>query len=87
MNDMPSNFGEQKMCEMNCGEKITNGQLLTCVKLNKKEHNLSYKNILNGTMKQKINVFNKLKENQKEREKIIENLSDSVYSVNPLSPQ
>ena len=80
MNPNPYNFGLKTLCELGCQQFQDNKHLFYCEKVNKNENVLSFENILNGSLKEKVMVLRKFQENMNEREQ----LRDSANTVNPL---
>ena len=73
MNDLPFNFGRKTNCEQGCQEPMNNEHCLYCPKLNETPNLLEYSNILNGTLRQKIEVFQSLRLNIKKRARLLMN--------------
>jgi hypothetical protein len=62
MNMNPNNFGRKIYCEKGCQEEQSNFHIYNCFRITKEETEDKYENILNGTLKQKIQTFQKFKE-------------------------
>ena len=57
MNFNPYNFGNKIPCEKGCQEEQTNKHIFDCLKSENEKHEFEYENLLNGTLKQKIQTF------------------------------
>ena len=51
-----------KNCDMGCQEILNTKHLLSCLALKKDETEIKYENILEGTMKQKVTILEKIQE-------------------------
>ena len=58
MNQLPSNYGNNTLCETNCGAVLTNSHLLNCKVLNEDEnHSFNIYEIYNGSLNSKERVL------------------------------
>ena len=73
MNDLPFDFGRKENCEQGCQTPMNNEHCLNCPKLNEIPNLLEYSNIQNGTLRQKIEVFQRLKLNLQKRAQLLMN--------------
>ena len=71
MNDLPFNFGTKQDCQLGCSEPMNTEHILLCSQLNENAHDLKFDNILNGTLRQKIEVFHKIELNTKKRSELL----------------
>ena len=89
MVDIPSNFPKEKTeFQCICGEKENMEHIYNCELLSdKKEQRIDYENIFNGTIKQQMDVFRKMKQNLDQRKRMISKMNlpcdpcDPLYSV------
>ena len=70
MNMNPNNFGRKIYCEKGCQEEQSNFHIFNCFIITNEETEEKYENILNGTLKQKIQTFRKFREKNKNRTQI-----------------
>ena len=63
----PNNFGRKEYCEKGCQEEQSNFHIFNCFIITNEETEEKYENILNGTLKQKIQTFRKFREKNKNR--------------------
>ena len=86
MNDFPSNFGNTTMCTMGCLEILNIEHVITCPRLTETGKTISkYNNILNGSMKLKLIIYNNFEENNTKRINLLRDSVNLVYTGNPLS--
>ena len=72
MNDLPYNFGRKENCQQCCLTQMDNEHILNCPVLNESPHELKYSNILNGSLRQQVEVFKKIQENAAKRKILLE---------------
>ena len=74
MNEIPNNFGKKEIYEIGCSNSLLdNEHILNCSTISVKSHN--FNDILNGSLKKKIETLKIYQENQEKRRK---HLQDSV---------
>ena len=69
-NKIPNNFGYKQVCEMGCSNTLLdNEHILNCPKIAVKMNN--FNDILNGSLKKKIEIVRIYQENQEKRRKYL----------------
>ena len=68
MVNIPSNFGNKSKCE--CGENEDTSHIYECETLSEnRKHRIEFVKIFNGSLQEKVEVFNKFSENMITRNK------------------
>ena len=70
MDDFPCNFGNKTICNMGCKDILNSEHLLRCPAINQEKNEYDFKNILQGTMKQKVIILKKIQKNKEKKKKI-----------------
>ena len=69
MNNLPNNFGKDDICEQGCSEAMDNRHLMVCPYLS--EHSLSYEQLLNGNVNEKMQALRIMQKNAELRMKYL----------------